>query len=200
MVDAMGLPMAAPKLSDASKVSIDGETFWSLPSGWQLTDTVAQLDYANHLAVVNSHYDTLAMTDLPELAWYQVMRDQRLSGVAFDFKLIPARARIDEVRGNADNALIRITQMALTVGQQLALPGYSAADIGTYENDDFAFWIADRPIAPVSPQEQATLEQTRAGTFDTLAKTLPVGVALENAGYPEEAIAAATEVEIGPAR
>lgn len=181
-----GLPV--PQISDSGEITINGVKVWSLPGGWNLTDTVPQLDYANHLAVVNAHYKALMQTDLPELAWYEVSEaGGDLSGKALNYKLTPAKARVEEARGNAEDALIRITQMCLTVGQNLDIPGFGANEIGTFDNGDFDFWIADRPIIPTSPEEQSELETRAAARVQArVAAGMALPMALMAEGMSED--------------
>lgn len=190
LVDDLGVPAQPPTLSDVGQIELAGQTFWSVPGGWRLDDTVPQLDYANHLAVVQAHFAALAETDLPELAWYTITNSGNdVSGRALAYKLTPAKARIEEARGNGEDALIRITQMALTVGQQLDVPGFSEREIGTYERGDYGFWIADRPIIPLATDEQSELDT--AASVRLLNRTnagmaLPLALELEGID-PDEA-------------
>jgi len=188
LVDEAGMPVKAPKLGDANKLEINGSMLWALPGGWSLTDTVAQLDYMSHLAVVNSHYEAIAETDLPELNWYTIGQsgnDQ--SGTALQVKLTPVINKVEKARGRAESELIRITQMVMTVGQNLGIPEYSAERIGSYERGDFDFWIQDRPIVPLTQNELLDLDAKRATTLRELTDAgVAIDVAARIAGYSED--------------
>lgn len=198
MRDPDGFSMPPPPLTAAESVTIDGQTFWGVPGGWQLQSSVPQLDYANHLAVVNAHYNALSQTDLPELAWYQISEaGGDLSGKALNYKLTPAKARVEEARGNADDAIIRATQMVLSVGQNLDIPGFTARDIGGYDTGAFDFWIGDRPIVPLSLEEESKLETERANQVVAYTNAgMALEMALQHAGMSEEEAQAMARADV----
>lgn len=197
---ATGGPIQTPVPQDVGKVTLGSEDLIIVPSGWTLESTVAQLQYAEHLAVVQAHYQALKQGDLPELVWYDVSEaGNDLSGKALNYKLTPAKSKIDEARGNAEDALIRATQMALTVAQNLGMPGFEAATIGTFEANAFDFWIADRPILPLTESEEAEVATSRATETKTLVDAgASIAGAMEVAGYSTDQIAQATAFEAVP--
>lgn len=184
-------PLIPPKLeTDADgnlqAITVNGETLWVAPPGFDIKDMVADLRYEEHLAVVQAHYKALMQTDAPELAWYEVSEAGDISGRALDYKLTPAKAKVEKARGRAEAELIRITQMCLSVGQQIEADGFSAEDIGTWDANAFDFWIDERPIVPMSQLDDLAVEQARA----TVAKTLTDGAfshegAVKVAGYTD---------------
>lgn len=202
-VDADGMPIPAPQVGsgdDGAVLEMGGGKLWRLPSGWKLRDLVAGLDYANHLAVVDAHYRAMKSYDLQELTWYEVSEASGAdSGRALDYKLTPAKSKLDKARGRSDASLIRVTQMCLSVGQQLGIADFSEAKIGTYAAGNFDFWIADRPIVPVSPQDQIDMDAKRATTAQTLAQTYGADGAAEVAGYSEDQRAALADFTNTPA-
>jgi hypothetical protein len=89
---------------------------------------------------------------------------------------MPAVDRVIEARGNAEAALIRAQQMALTIGVQAGV----FKDIGTYEKGDFDHRFESREVFPSSDIDLANEVKiyTDAG--------LPVVTALrEIAKWPE---------------
>jgi hypothetical protein len=190
--DMDGMSVPPPQVSglnSASSVQLrGGVTIDALPSGWDIRSSVAQLDYAGHLNAVNAHFDRMATYDLPELAWYTVSEaGGDLSGKALNYKLTPAKGKIEKGRGTAEAALIQITQQCLTVAQNLNLAGFAASEIGTYDDGSFDFWIQDRPIVPLSAEEQSDLDTakaTRVQTYTGAGMALPL--ALEHEGADAE--------------
>lgn len=185
-------PLAPVKLNTDTdgtiqSIEVNGEQMWVPPPGYDIRDMVADLRYADHLAVVEAHYKALMHTDAPELAWYEVSEaGGNESGRALDYKLTPAKAKVEKARGRAEAELIRITQMCLSVGQFIGVPGFSVAEIGTWDANSFDFWIGERPIVPMSRMDDLAVEQARAN----VAKTLTDGGfshkgAVQVAGYED---------------
>lgn len=201
-MDSDGLPMPPPELGGDSggTITMGTGSVHRLPSGWRLRDLVANLSYDAHLAAVAAHYRALQDTDLPELAWGAISEaGGDLSGKALNYKLTPAKSKVDRTRGRAEDALVRITQMCLTIGQIHSAPGFSPSDIGVYDDDkgSFDFWLGDREIVPLSPSELSEIESARATRYATLrnAGGEPVASA-ETAGYDAGQSAALNAVDM----
>lgn len=199
--DAEGMPLPPPRFDadNGFEHVIGDETFYKLPAGWRIEDIISRLDYGSHLAAMTAHYDALKRTDLSELVWYDVSEvGGHLTGRALDYKLIPAKAKLDEVRGNADTALIRANQMALTMAQNAGVAGYAPDDIGVYAMGDFAHWFADRPFVPPAPTELLENDQLRATLLATFTGAgVSVRGAAEVAGYTPEEQTALEQVDMG---
>lgn len=195
IIDQNGMP--APPLRSASVTQVDvaGVMRYSLPGGYQFTSTVPQLQYAEHLAAIEAHYQALKRDDLIELSFNEVSEaGGDLSGKALNYKLGPTKAKVDRARGRGESALVRITQMCLTAGQNLGIAGFSAAEIGTFEAGNFDFWFRDRPLIPTSPEDQADLDTSRTQRVKTLVDSgASLGGAMRVAGYDDEAVTAATD-------
>lgn len=178
-----GMPIDPPKINTGESGTLklpDGSRVWVSPVGWSTKWATAGVDFTSHLAGIVADMQHIRETDLPELAYYLVSNaDSGMSGDALEMMLTAAVAKAREARGNAEAALIRANQMALTIGQVAKLPGFEAATIGTYEAGDFEHSIAERPILPESTDENATTLQKQAQTM----------LALVNAGYSRAAAA-----------
>lgn len=200
MYTSDGAPLPPPRLGTTSEsFTIGSGRMHSLPAGWDIASVVAGLDYAAHLAVVEAHYRALQETDLPELAWGAISEaGGDLSGKALNYKLTPAKSRLEKARGRAEASLIRATQMCLSVAQQLGAPGFGESEIGTYAKGDFDFWIADREIVPLSETERSEIETARVTRVQTLSNA-GVGIdgALAMEGYSDEDIERALDVSSG---
>lgn len=164
LTDPDGLPMAPPvdaADSNSSVMTISGTRFWKLPSGWRIEDILSDVNFQAHLDALNAMYEHLQQTDLPELIWYQIADAPELSGKAIRLMLTAPIAKAVEVRGNAEAALIRANQMALSLGIE---NGLFEASLGTFENGDFEHWFEERGIVPLSEEEQAAIDKVKAET------------------------------------
>lgn len=152
-VDGSGRPMPPPKLGDGpgEEIELDDDTMLKLPGHSKLSPLIPNLNYAAHLETLNAQLSELK-ADLPELA-YSDMRDRELSGRAIRSLLGDAVDRLLEARGNAETALIRAHQMALTIGVQTEL---FDSGIGTFEGGQFDHSFRERDPFPLSLEEKAT--------------------------------------------
>lgn len=163
LVDENGQPMPPPIIDDdGGTVEINGQTLWRLPSGWDIKPSIANLPYQDHLNVLNAHLEHLQQTDLPELAYYRIADAREMSGKAIRFMLTAAIAKAEEARGNAEAALIRANQMALTIGAIHNLPGFTG--LGDFENGAFDHTFRDRSVVPLSEDEEAAVAKAKSET------------------------------------
>jgi hypothetical protein len=158
-MDGMGRPLPAPSMNLDSITSDDGTTTTTigtgtkvarLPGTSKLVPMVPDLKYDDALSILNAHIQELER-DLPEMAYFRLREQSRdLSGRAVRYLLSDAVDKIREARGNAETALARADEMALTIGSNLEIfPG-----IGSYENGDFEHSFADREVIPLSEYEK----------------------------------------------
>jgi hypothetical protein len=82
--------------------------------------------------------------------------------VALRYRLTGALARVEEVRGNAYDALVRADQMALTIGMAAGL----FRDLGTFESGALDHSFCGPEVIPLAPTEQATADQLMADAAD----------------------------------
>lgn len=178
-MDAQGRPLPPPRLGDASAdntLDVDDDTIMRLPGQATLESLVPAINYEAALAVVAAQMAEIER-DLPELAYYD-LRARDISGVAAELLLGDAIDRLLEARGNAEAALVRADQMALTIAQAAGL----VADIGAYENGDFDHTFAERPVLKLSDSERAKLVQ------EWVKSNVPLRTALKRVGFSEEDI------------
>jgi hypothetical protein len=165
--DAQGRPLPGVKLGDAMKDGetkgtlsvLSEETFVDLPGSTDLKSLVPDLKYADLLEIVRDHMGEIA-ADLPEIMWYSLAeRGADLSSRAIRLLMAPAVARVEEGRGNAETALVRLDQMALTIGQAI---GVFDQSIGSYDGGDFDHHFEARDVLPLSDIDEAEAELRRA--------------------------------------
>jgi hypothetical protein len=163
LVDATGRPIPPPNLSTTNKTGADGvdrdvvdlggSKFLKFPGGWHLTSLVPDIAYDSALAILQDHMTELE-NDLPELVYYRV-RDlgTDISGRAVRLLLSGAEDKINEARGNAVAALIRLNQMALTIGQANGLKGFENLG-GDYASGSFDHTIELPPVFELTDLEK----------------------------------------------
>lgn len=163
-MDASGRPLPAPRLStDSGPVASDGtlrlgdDTLLRLPGNSDITSLVPLLPYDAALAILQDYLRELEQ-DLPELAYARVREMGDVSGRAVRLLLSDALSRVLEARGNAESALIRANQMALTLGAHAGLFG----ELGTFEAGDFVHSFEPRDVLPADELERSTTEQAFA--------------------------------------
>lgn len=202
--DEDGLPLPPPAMDEGDGEEIElpgGGTFWKFPAGWSLKSLVAGLDYTAHLAVIESHYRALREYDLQELTWGTISEAGDASGRALNYKLTPAKSKLDKARGRGESSLIRAVQMCLSVAQQLGAPGFGVDEIGMYTRGDLDFWFGDRPLVPLSQQELSEMETARVARVKGWTDA---GMEREGAmlmeDYSEEQVTTATTFATGVER
>lgn len=176
-MDAQGRPLPPPRLGDAgadNTLDVGDDTILRLPGQATLESLVPAINYEAALAVVAAQMAEIER-DLPELAYYD-LRARDISGVAAELLLGDAIDRLLEARGNAEAALVRADQMALTIMQAASI----VEDIGEYEAGDFDHAFAERPVLTLSDAERAALVTAwvQAG--------VPLRTALRRVGWSED--------------
>ncbi len=189
-----GRPLPPPRVGAqegnaqaSDTVTVGDERMVRLPGMSSLTPLVPNLHYGEALAVLQDHMHELE-ADLPELAYYR-LRDlgSQISGRAVRLLLSDAIDRALEARGNFEAGLIRMDQMALTIGQQI---GIFPRELGTFEAGDFDHTFEARPVIQTDEFEDAQTDQLKVQTA-AVKKTLGISDAQiqRELGYSEKEIA-----------
>lgn len=182
--DATGRPLPPPRLAGADGTTLattsdpNSDDIVRLPGNSTLSPLVPGIDYAGALGVISDQMADIRQ-DLPEMVYSQLQERGDLSGVAIRYLLEAAIDRMVEARGNADAALVRANQMALTVGSKAGM----FSGIGTYEAGSFEHQIGPRPILTLAELERAQIVQTYTSAG------IPVATAAMRAGWTPEEIA-----------
>lgn len=189
--DAAGRPLPAPKIQTnaTGEIEIGGEKLISLP-GYDIKSVVPALDYEAYMNTINAMMDELA-DDLPEMTYYKLRDSDQLSGVAISYKMAPAMKRLQEARGNAENALIRADMMALTIGiRSGAFNAMGLGDLGDFAMGSFNHSFKDRPLFEFNQKDTAESEDARLKVIETKQRIgLDQKTALKEAGYTDDEIA-----------
>lgn len=182
-LDPTGRPLPAPRLggssgTDESDSAVLGDdTLMRLPGNAQAFALVPNVNFDSALAVLNAHLAELEK-DMPELAYYRLREmGANISGRAVRLLLSDAVDKVIEARGNAESALVRANQMALTIGQNAGL----FSGLGTYEAGNFDHEIGDRPVIAITDTDRAELVKL-------YKESLPLPSALRLAGFTQDEI------------
>lgn len=156
-MDISGRPLPAPRIGGASGDPGDGDTITlgddrliRLPGTSKLESLVPQIDYQAHLDSLKADLEELEQ-DLPELTYYRLRETGNLSGRALQLLLAPAIKKAEEARGNAETALARADEMALTIGVNAGI----FKGIGSFEAGEFSHSFQKRDVMPVSDADLA---------------------------------------------
>ena len=159
MVDsATGRPLPPPRLATTTNsdgdevVDLSGEKFIKLPGNASLETLIPNINYSDHLAVLNAHLAELK-NDLPELRYYDLPELGEMSGRAIRLLMGPAITSAQEVRGNLEDALVRAQKMALTIGQNTGI----WSGLGSYDDGDLEHGFQERAIIPADRYEDAEI-------------------------------------------
>lgn len=144
-------------IPDAREAQLDGEKTYYLPGLARMEYLIPNIPYADGLAMIKARQDKLA-ENLPELRFYSEVDVADSSGVARRIRLAPAVSRAREARGNAEDAMIRVQKMCLTLGVKSG----AIEDIGSFESGDFDHSFEEREILPVSDEERFASEKVEA--------------------------------------
>lgn len=181
--DADGNPLPALQLEDdgtSAPTTLPDGKYWArgygrveenyAPSG---TEQMVRLPGGATLEpkIPNRNLDDLAgvLSDqvqeverqLPETAYYK-LRDLELSGVAMRTALMDVVDRYEEAFANLSGGMVRVNQMALTIGQVLELEGFSEAEIGTFEDEGFAHTFEAEDPFPQTRREDNEEQKVQA--------------------------------------
>lgn len=178
-VDASNRPLPAPRLGKDKELVLNSDPnkddILPIPGNGNIASLVPSLDYAGALEIIRDQMADIRQ-DLPEMLYSQLQERSDLSGVAIRYLLEAAIDKMIEARGNADAALVRANQMALTIGQAAGL----FRGLGTYEAGSFDHDIGPRPVMTLAEMDRAQIVQTYVGAG------IPVITATRRAGWTQE--------------
>lgn len=203
-VDGTGAPMPAPRIPGfegymrtpanpgvtygtngtshgdgaASSVSITqvGDEQWIyLDGNAEIEDLIPKINYEDALKILVDYMGELE-DDMPEMAYSRIRElPGDASGVALRYRLMGAIDRALEARANIMPALVRLNQMAVTIGRNVGL----FQDIqGEYESGALDHSFKLQPVIPESEMERLEADSSRAS----------VAVVKDQAGWPRRQI------------
>jgi hypothetical protein len=143
--------------SGITTTPVGDEDWISLDGMADLKTLVPPINYADALAIIAAQMEELT-EDLPEMSYSRVYAlPGDASGKAIRMRLLGAIDKAEEARGNILPALVRLNQIAITLGQN----GGLFAGVGTYEAGDLDHDIELLPVLPLDEGEKAELESAK---------------------------------------
>ncbi len=130
------------------------------PEGSQPYPMVANIDFSGALEHIKTMLDEIR-DDCPELSFADLREFQLNSSPAVRLALGDAIDRLTEFNGNADAALLRAFQMAITVGGIGGYANFEPFGVGDYEAGNLDFQIKPRDIVPDELSKREVLELWR---------------------------------------
>lgn len=183
-MDSTGRPLPPPRLGGSEgntlELSDNDDDVIRLPGTTSLNALVPSINYDSALAVIRDQMDEI-QNDLPEMVYSSLQNraGSDLSGKAIRYLLSSALDRLLEARGNAEHALVRAHQMALTIGQNAGLfPNLG----GTFASGAFDHSFAPRPALELSEGDQADIVKTYHDAG------VPLPTAAGRAGWSDDAV------------
>lgn len=152
-VDKEGRPIPPPKFKNSEDLEVKDNSIISLPGMSTLTSLIPDVRYAEALSVLNAMMDEIK-EDLPELNYYS-LKDANLSGKAIRLLLAGAIDRANEAQNNLMRGLVKLDEMALSLGKFWGL-----FKVGSYENGDFEHSLTCDEFFPTTNDEKALVLKT----------------------------------------
>jgi hypothetical protein len=148
---------------------------------------VAPLDIEGALANISKIIEAIE-AEYPELKFDDLRTRGELSGVALRIARQPIETKVNQRRGNYDNALARAQQMAVAIGGFRGLfPGFG---LDSFARGELDHSIGSRPVFSVDPLQE--LEESRA-FWEAAGLATTAGARLDSflrdMGWSEERIA-----------
>jgi hypothetical protein len=125
------------------------------PEGAKVTPLVTDMRVSDTLAHISSMLEELER-DYPELQT-DIWATGATSGRALRIARERVTSKVVQRRVNYDDGLVRAQMMALSIGGMRGYPGYESFDLGSYDRGDLNHQIADRPVFPIDPQDEADI-------------------------------------------
>jgi hypothetical protein len=174
-------------MSGIQVVPVGDEDWVSLDGMADLKPLVPPINYADALAIIAAMMEEIT-EDLPEMSYSRVYAlPGDASGKAIRMRLIGAIAKAEEARANILPALVRLNQIAITIGQN----GGLFTDLGprAYEEGKLDHEIELLPVLPMDEAEKIEDEQAKVSVVILKDQAgWPKTTALEEFGYsPAEA-------------
>lgn len=150
-------------------------------------------------AVVNKikHDLDLLEQDYPELALIKAIRSSGdITGVAIERLQEQSAQKVLAIRDTYDDALVRIHQMALSIGGMRGYDGYSAFNENSFASGDLDHQIGVRPVFNPTKSSELAAEKTRQETVKlAIDSGQPLATYLKKMGESDEYI---QEIEASP--
>lgn len=158
------------KFSEENVVTLRDEEIYYLAGMTKIDFLFPDLKWAEYRARIAEGIEDLSQT-LPELQYFELIKEGAISGTALRYKMAPAISRVEEARGSGEAAIVRADMMALEIAQNLKLDGFTEL-AGTLDDGGLEHKFADRDVLPLTGKEKAETGKTMVEMGVPLAQVL----------------------------
>lgn len=135
--------------------------------------------------------------DYPELSFERIRVSGQASAEAIREARKPAEAKVHQRRTEYDAGSARAFKMAITLGGLRGYRHYEPFNAASYDDGELDFRIGPRPAFAPDPIEQIAERQARYTSVKAATDAgLPLALAMREAGYSKEDIAAAEKAAL----
>jgi hypothetical protein len=173
--DSTGRPIPTPKLKEGEQLFGSTDESLLYLNNATISSLIPDINYDSALNILNAMMDEIKQ-DLPELNYYS-MKESNTSGKALKMLLSSAIDRATEAQSNYIQGLVRVCEIALTLGSF-----WNLFTLGTTYENGYDFEIVVEDMFPMDDSDKAEL----------LKNLTVAGLALETSlkmlGYDQEFI------------
>lgn len=186
-LDKDGRPMAAPRPkslnanNSETDIEMKDKKILYLNGMATVNNLIPDLNYGDALKILQDMMLEIE-NDLPELSYYS-LKDSNASGKSLKIQLGAAVDRANEANDNFIQGLIRMNEMALTLGSNANL----FFNLGSYENGDFTHSIKTDDMFPMDIFDRATTVKSFVDAG------MPLADAMKFADFTQEEIDSVSE-------
>ncbi len=165
-----------PQRHPDGTMTLGNDVFMKTPMGWTTKQAVPAIDYQGAINIIDGHLEVLKR-DMPELRYNDAIESQaRDSAKVLDLQLAGAVDRAHEGRANGEAAMIRASQIAITIGQRSGNRSPEVRRIfegmGDYKKGDLDFVFKRRPVIIPTPSDDAAEQMAQAQALNEKINTL----------------------------
>lgn len=189
--DSDGRPMPAPRV-DITEVETTYQEAADGTFGWIKVPGNSQFDWASSpvdFATVRSQMVDVRSGVEAALPEYRVatLDATQIAAETLQMLLSQAGQRVMEMRDGLERSLVRAQMMAVSIAQIAGLDGFDAATVGSWEDGTIEHTFAERDVF------ETPLAIKAAQLKELVAAGMPLKLAMAEAGFSEERIAAYDE-------
>lgn len=146
---------------------------------------VTDLDIEAVSGVLENMFEELEK-DYPELTWDEQAAVATNSSRAIRVARQKVENKVIGRRANYDNALVRVMQMAVSIGGMRNYDEYKGFNLDSFEAGDLSFHIDNRPVFGKDPLDDLEVDEKFWMVADFAVPYLGLEYYLERAGWAEE--------------
>lgn len=162
--DGKGWARGYPSDASQGTVRLGKTSLVRLPSGGELDWKIPNRDLSVAAGALAEQVKELER-EMPELA-YSRLRELELSGRAIRYSMADVYDRHNEAHRNLAQGIVRLNQMALTIGQVVGLAGFEVEAIGEYGTPAEAGAAFEHSFEPGDPFPSSRADEAEADILE----------------------------------